>query len=75
MTLADDLIEGAVVPNAPQRPCSVCKCLEEADPRAKAALEAALAGTIGRNRLAAILTNNGYPTTWRNIERHKKGHP
>jgi hypothetical protein len=72
--LLGDLLEAFEAPNSPGRTCGVCSALADAGSDTKEALESALAGNIGRNRLARILSNRGYPTTWRTIESHKKGH-
>lgn len=72
--LLEDLAE-AERANIHARSCQVCDHLAVMSPDAHAALSRALAGTIGVQTLADILTRNGYPTGRRAIMRHRKDHP
>lgn len=58
--------------NVHARPCQVCSALEKMSAPVRTAVEAALAGTIGGNKLADILTANGYPTGVRAVRSHRK---
>lgn len=61
--------------NTQSRPCQVCQALTKMSESARSGVERALAGTIGVNTLAGILTRNGYPAGRRAIERHREeGH-
>lgn len=68
-------LEQAEVENTRARPCQACVALSQMGDRAKASTERALAGTIGQNKLADILTRNGYKVGARAIIRHRReGH-
>lgn len=55
--------------------CAVCNALATMSDPVKLAVESALAGTIGRDKLVTILTNHGYAVGRRSIERHRQeGH-
>lgn len=54
--------------------CPACEALAAMSPDVHAAVERALGGTIGEEKLAAILTKSGYPTGRRAIRKHRKGH-
>lgn len=57
------------------RECQVCQALPHMTESARAGVERALAGTIGEQKLADILTRNGYPTGRRAVKRHRlEGH-
>lgn len=74
--LLDDLA-AAEAKNAHQRglkdPCPACALLEgdTLSDQEKAAVRAALGGTIGATRLSKILTNRGYPVSDRKIRAHR----
>lgn len=68
--LAD--LEDAEGANQHARPCQVCEALSSMSDQAKSGVLRALAGTIGEERLAAILTRNGYPTGRRAVKRHRR---
>jgi hypothetical protein len=54
------------------RPCSACDALAKIeDPETKRLLSDALAGTIGRDSLVAILRRHGHIITRRDLERHR----
>jgi len=68
-------LEQAENANPYSRPCQVCAALDQMSDQVKTSVEKALAGTIGKNKLAVILTRNGYPTGWRAVVRHRlEGH-
>lgn len=57
------------------RPCQVCEAIPHMSEGARVGVERALAGTIGEQKLADILTRNGYPTGRRAVKRHRQeGH-
>lgn len=57
------------------RPCQVCRALPQMSESVREGVERALAGTIGEQKLADILTRNGYPTGRRAVKRHRlEGH-
>ena len=57
------------------RPCQVCQALPQMSESVRLGVERALAGTIGEQKLADILTRNGYPTGRRAVKRHRlEGH-
>ncbi len=58
--------------NTISRPCQVCVALEAMSEAAKSGVLRALSGTIGEKKLARILTDNGYPTWPRAINRHRR---
>lgn len=58
--------------NIHARPCQVCEHLERMPESVKAGVLRALSGTIGQEKLAAILTKNGYPTGWRAVAKHRR---
>jgi hypothetical protein len=71
--LAD--LEAGEKANVHARDCEVCVALETMSDRVKEPVLRALAGTIGLQRLADILTDNGYPTGRRAIDKHRReGH-
>lgn len=74
----EDLLTAlAVAENANQhaRECQVCDGLAQMSEAAKTGVKRALAGSIGEQKLAAILTGSGYPTGRRAIKRHREeGH-
>lgn len=73
-TLLSELAE-AEDANQHARPCQVCEALGCMSEQAKSGVLRALAGTIGEEKLAAILTRNGYPTGRRAVKRHRlEGH-
>lgn len=72
--LLADLKEGERA-NIHARNCEVCVALEAMSDQAKQGVLRALGGTIGVQRLADILTNNGYPTGRRAVDKHRReGH-
>lgn len=76
--LLEDL-EKAESENPHQDRCRVCETLESFEvigsDETRAALSRALAGTIGGEKLAAILARHGYPVGRRAIMRHRReGH-
>ena len=72
--LLADLSE-AETANMHARDCQVCQALPQMAESARAGVERALAGTIGEQKLADILTRNGYPTGRRAVKRHRlEGH-
>ena len=69
-----DLAAGEIA-NVHSRPCQMCDALAEMSESVQAAMKAALAGTIGRDKLVTILTRHGYTVGQRAIERHRQeGH-
>jgi len=52
--------------------CKVCSALRSMSDPVKAAALRAIAGTIGRDKLVAILAQNGYPVGRRHLERHRR---
>lgn len=61
--------------NIHARACQVCAALDLIESEsARKAVEAALAGTIGRQKLADILTRNGYTVGRRAVQTHREGH-
>ena len=78
MTDDDKLLEelgAAENDNMHGRPCQVCQALPQMSESGRAGTERALAGTIGEQKLADILTRNGYPTGRRAVRRHRQeGH-
>lgn len=61
--------------NMHARDCQVCQALPQMSEEARAGVNRALAGTIGEQKLAAILTRSGYPTGRRAVKRHRlEGH-
>jgi hypothetical protein len=54
------------------RPCQACEALALLSPERKIAVQRALGGTIGADRLAAILTKNVAPVGKRAILNHRK---
>lgn len=62
----------AEVANIHGRACQVCSALRAMSEQARAAVEQALAGTIGERKLAEILTGNGYPTGRRAVATHRR---
>jgi hypothetical protein len=72
--LLADLAKGEDA-NMHGRPCQVCLALAQMSEQAKSGVLRALAGTIGSEKLADILTRNGYPTGRRAVKRHRtEGH-
>lgn len=59
-------------PLARTRPCPVCIALGQMSEPASERLRRALAGTIGAQKLADILTRNGFPASRRAVEKHKR---
>lgn len=74
----DDLLAdlaAAEEANTNTRPCQVCVVLTSVSEPVRAALEAGLAGTIGRDKLVTILTRRGFTVGRRAVERHRQeGH-
>lgn len=68
-------LEEAENENIHARPCQVCAALEMMSEEARVRVERALAGTIGEEKLAKVLTDSGYPTGRRAVRKHRKGHP
>lgn len=62
--------------NQHERPCQVCFALAQMGHAAEKNVRNAVnSRTIGRNKLARILTAYGYPVGWRAIENHRtEGH-
>lgn len=61
--------------NMHDRPCQACAALESMPELVRSRVERALAGTIGENKLADILTESGYYVRRRAIRRHRaEGH-
>lgn len=58
--------------NIHSRPCQACQALRGMSELAREQVERALAGTIGEQTLADILTRNGYPTGRRAIATHRR---
>lgn len=58
--------------NVHGRDCQVCEALPTMSESARVNVERALAGTIGEEKLAGILTRNGYPVGRRAIKRHRE---
>ena len=68
-------LRSAETSNMHARPCQVCDALGRMSDRARAGVEAALAGTIGERTLAQILTDSGYTTGRRAVQNHRReGH-
>ena len=68
-------LEIAAGENFHDRPCQACVALQQVTGQTHSALEAALGGTIGVEKLAAILTRNGYRVGRRAITAHRReGH-
>lgn len=65
-------LSGAEQANMHGRSCQVCDALSSMSDQAKSGVLRALAGTIGEEKLAAILTRNGYPTGRRAVKRHRR---
>ena len=77
MALIDDLTAAeATSPNSPDaRVCKACRAIEEAPEESREALRSALAGSIGRDRLAVICERNGLDVTrWAISQHRQKGH-
>lgn len=56
----------------PRKGCGACAVLADIDDEnTKAALERALAGTIGTERLSKILADHGYDVSRRQIKNHR----
>ena len=73
-TLLADLAD-AEQANMHGRDCQVCQALPHMSESVREGVQRALAGTIGGQKLADILTRNGYPTGRRAIMRHRlEGH-
>lgn len=61
--------------NMHARDCQMCDALEKMSESVQGAMRAALAGTIGRDKLVTILNRHGYTVGRRAIERHRQeGH-
>jgi hypothetical protein len=70
MSLLDDLGE-AQSKNPHRSDCNMCAALDQMSPEEAEGVREVLAGrTIGTEKLAAILVNNGYPAGRRAIKRH-----
>ena len=69
--LLADLVAGEDA-NQHARQCQVCSAIASMSDQAKSGVLRALAGTIGEEKLAAILTRNGYPTGRRAVKRHRR---
>lgn len=55
--------------------CAMCNALAKMEDPVKEAVEAALTGTIGRDKLVTILRSHGYDVGRRSLERHRQeGH-
>jgi len=65
-------LEKAEDANMHARDCQVCKALRTMSDQARVGVERALAGTIGERKLAAILTDSGYPTNRRAVANHRR---
>ena len=52
--------------------CAVCIMLTGMSDPLRQAAQAALAGTIGRDKLITILRNHGHEVSRRSIERHRR---
>jgi hypothetical protein len=73
MSLIDDLI--AAEATSPKGQCKACKAIEEAPEDSREALRSALAGSIGRDRLAVICKRNGLDVTrWAISQHRQEGH-
>lgn len=71
--LAD--LDAALIANRTVRRCDACQILAEVSDEARGPLASAMAGTIGRDKLVAIMARNGYSLGRRAIERHRQeGH-
>lgn len=65
----------AAAENTQGRPCRMCVALEKMSDPVRGAVEAALGGTIGRDKLVSVLAAHGYDVGRRAIERHRQeGH-
>lgn len=76
MALLDDLNK-AEIANGTQKVCRSCDAIAvQPDEDTRAALTAALSGTIGVQKLCQIMASNGWPeVTRRDIIRHRsEGH-
>jgi Na+-translocating ferredoxin:NAD+ oxidoreductase RnfG subunit len=62
----------AELANQHGRECQVCTALTNMSESARISVQRALAGTIGEEKLATILTRNGYPTGRRAIRNHRR---
>jgi len=72
--LLADLAE-ATRANPHGAPCLACRIVSEASEDVRPALEEALSGTIGTEKLAQILSRHGYEIGRRAIMRHRReGH-
>lgn len=70
-----DALRRAEAGNTQARPCQVCAVLASMSEPVAKALRSGLAGTIGRDKLVAVLNNHGYTVGRRAIERHRQeGH-
>lgn len=68
-------LEQAEESNVHGRECQVCRALPQMSESVRPGVEKALAGTIGEQKLADILTRNGYPTGRRAVKNHRsEGH-
>lgn len=71
MSLLEDLGE-AEAANQHGRGCNLCTMLDQMEPEAAERVRAVVRGrTIGSEKLAAILSRNGYPAGRRAIKRHQ----
>lgn len=71
-SLLADLAAGERASTFGERPCTACEAIEGAADDVREALERALAGTIGEEKLARILSKNGLDVGRRAIARHRK---
>lgn len=70
MSLLEDLKAALPGPS-----CTLCAYINDQDGELKEALTSAAAGTIGRDKLVAILKRNGTGIGRRTLERHRReGH-
>lgn len=74
----DDLLEDlreAEIASGHRAQCDACDILAAVSESTRPALSAAMAGTIGAQKLSAILTRRGYAVGRRAIDRHRReGH-
>jgi hypothetical protein len=70
-----DALKVAESENPHRRDCKMCVALTQMSDPVQQAVRAALAGTIGRDKLVAVLAAHGYPVGRRALVRHRQeGH-
>lgn len=70
-----EALDQASEANVFTRDCQLCQALEEMSEPARNKVETILEGRlVGTRKLAAILTDSGYPVGRRAIDKHREGH-